>query len=122
MPEPSRFDIDRVREFARERVEMMTLREVAADIGMSYSGLFSFLQGGEPYSRNRQRLAAWYVRVSHTSVRAIEPEEVDAAVALLDEYIHAGTSDDQARKRAREICKRLLKPARNADRSEKRRS
>lgn len=110
MPEKPRFDIDHIREFVRERVEKMTLREIAADIGMSHSGLFSFLQGGMPYSRNRRQLMAWYVRASHGG-RAIKPEEVEAAIALLEEYIYAGTSDAQAERRARELTSRLLKSA-----------
>lgn len=109
MPEKPRFGIGQVREFAQKRVELTSLREVAADVGMSYSGLFSFLQGGDPYSRNRQKLVDWYIRNRHAA-RAIKPEEVDAAVALLEEYISSGSTDEQAKRRAKEIANRLLKP------------
>lgn len=109
MPEKPRFGIDQVREFAQKRVELTSLREVAADVGMSFSGLFSFLQGGDPYSRNRQKLIDWYVRTRHAE-RAIAPEEVDQAVALLENYINAGSTDEQAKRRAKEITRRLLRP------------
>jgi hypothetical protein len=108
MPENVRFDIDRIREFARECVEKMTLRDVAAAIGMSHSGLFSFLQGGTPYSRTRRQLAAWYVRASHESGPAIKPEELEAAITLIEEYIHSATSEEQAKYRARAIATRVL--------------
>jgi hypothetical protein len=109
MPTEPRFDIDRVRAFAKERVEMMSLRAVAADIGMSYTGLFSFLHGGEPYSRNRRQLATWYVRASHPQAKTIKPEEIDAAVALLEEYIYTGTSEAQAERRAADVVNRIMK-------------
>jgi hypothetical protein len=108
MPEKPRFGIDQVREFAQKRVEMTSLREVAADVGMSFSGLFSFLQGGEPYSRNRQKLVDWYIRTRHAAGKAIRPEDVDAAVALLEEYINSGNTTEQAKRRAKEIAARIL--------------
>ena len=107
MPEKPSFEIDDVRAFAQRRVDETSLREVAAAVGMSHSGLFSFLQGGDPYSRNRQRLIEWYVRSRQTTT--VRLEDVDAAVALLREYIYSGSTEEQSRRRAKEVTSRLLR-------------
>lgn len=87
MPGKVRFGIKGVRELARERVEQSSLRAVAAEIGMSNSGLYSFLQGGEPYSAVRKKLVAWFTRMRHPESRPIPAAEIDAAASLLAAYI-----------------------------------
>jgi hypothetical protein len=87
MPAKVRFAINGVRELARERVEQSSLRAVADEIGMSNSGLYSFLQGGDPYSPVRKKLVAWFMRARYPDAKPIPPAEVDAAAALLAAYI-----------------------------------
>lgn len=87
MPGKVRFAINGVRDLARERVEATSLRAVANDIGMSNSGLYSFLQGGEPYSAVRRKLVAWFMRMRYPDSRPIPPAEVEAATSLLAAYI-----------------------------------
>ncbi|HEX8245290.1 MAG TPA: hypothetical protein VF541_17385, partial [Longimicrobium sp.] len=54
--------LDVLRETARERVEASGLKAVAVEAGMSHQSLRAFLNGAEPYARNRDRLRAWYSR------------------------------------------------------------
>jgi hypothetical protein len=78
-----------LREAVREAVARASLRAVADDVGMSSSGLHSFLNGGQPYTRTIRLLTAWFVRRHGPGVVATsdEPERLsgaaDAAIALL---------------------------------------
>ena len=51
-----------LREAVRDAVIATSLRAVAADVGMSFSGLRSFLDGGTPFRRTARRLEVWYRR------------------------------------------------------------
>jgi hypothetical protein len=72
-----------LREAVRELVARTSLRVVADDIGMSSSGLHSFLNGGRPYARTVRLLATWFVR-RHTAIgaaAAVDDEQHAAAAA-----------------------------------------
>lgn len=86
-PGKVRFGIEGVREFAQQRVEATSLRAVAAEIGMSNSGLHSFLRGGEPYNHVRKKLIAWFMRLRYPESRPIAAGEIDAATSLLAAYL-----------------------------------
>src|SRR5437879_831944 len=89
----TRFGLETVRSAVRQRVAETSLREVAAEIQMSFSGLRSFLGGGRPQAATRARLATWYVRSRNK--RRIRRDDLNMAIALMSEYIrgdgHAGT-------------------------------
>lgn len=111
MPPRSSGGVGAIRQFARGRVEETSLRAVAAEIGMSYSGLRSFLEGREPYTATRGKLLAWYARVQHPDGRPVDPQGVQSAVALLARHLE-NLSDPRARSTAaldvfREIVSRL---------------
>jgi hypothetical protein len=62
-------------------VDASSLRAAALEIGVSFSGLRSFLLGGTPYVRTQRLLTAWYVRTCVGDADGVEPrgEEVDTA-------------------------------------------
>ena len=95
----ARFGVAEVRKFAQKRVDESSLREVADEIGMSFSGLHSFLAGGEPYKPVREKLFAWFTRIEQSaSTRPIRPGEIDVAIATLVTHVRMG-SDARSRER-----------------------
>src|ERR1044071_4560951 len=60
MPDVKPFGMARIREAVAERVAASSLRAVATEIGMSWSGLRKFLRGGSPHRATAQKLLAWY--------------------------------------------------------------
>ncbi len=54
--------VDVLRYAAQAAVQRSTLRRVAAEIGMSHSGLRTFIGGTAPYSATLTRLRAWHAR------------------------------------------------------------
>ena len=55
-----RLTIAVVRDAIRQRVDETSLRDIADEVGMSWSGLKSFLDGGSPQRRTREMLVRWY--------------------------------------------------------------
>jgi hypothetical protein len=98
MPAKSRLDIEAIRTLATRRVEETSLRAVADEIGMSNSGLYSFLQGGKPYSSVRKRLVSWFMRGRLAESRPIPPAEIDAAASLLAAYIRQTAPSGRGRR------------------------
>lgn len=111
MPRRPRFGFDRIRAFAQARVAATTLRDVAKEIGMSYSGLHSFLQGGQPYARTRELLIAWYGRSRHLSEAPPSIEEVDAAITVLSQYLQRGGLAKVSEREFHRVVKRLRQAA-----------
>jgi hypothetical protein len=108
MPGKVRFDAAGIRKLVREAVARSSLRAVADEIGVSKSGLDSFLKGREPYSRTRVKLAAWQLRRSQPDHGTVRREDVDAAIALLEVYIQSVGTAAVRRKRVREVADRLF--------------
>jgi hypothetical protein len=80
---PSDVPVDAIREAAAHVAALTSVRSVSRDIGISPRGLQKFLDGGEPYSPNRAKLQAWYVRkVADGIVDPVAGAE-NAAVDLL---------------------------------------
>jgi hypothetical protein len=103
----SRFGIPAVREAVRRRVEETSLRYVAAEIPMSFSGLRSFLDGGTPQRATRARLVAWYARSRAPKAAGISREDVDAAIDLLVIYLAEDDRPLVRDRRLQEILRRL---------------
>lgn len=72
-----------LREGAQRRVDETSLRTAAAEIGVSYSGLRTFLKGTEPYAPTLAKLRAWYAQT--VEGRAMTPERARAMLAALVE-------------------------------------
>src|SRR5947199_7662880 len=118
MPSEVRFDVAAARKLAQQRVDETSLRAVAEDIGLSKSGLDDFLRGRRPYSTTRAKLAAWMVRNRHPDAASIKSDSVDAAIALLERYIHSVGSDSVREKRVREVTAKLFHPAARGSRKQ----
>jgi AcrR family transcriptional regulator len=107
MPGRPRLDIASLRELVRQRVEETSLREVAEETGISKSGIDSFLKGREPYSKTRLKLANWGMRQRHPESRPVPREEVEAALAVIQQYVQAVGSRAVREKRLREVLTRV---------------
>src|SRR5665213_3074587 len=118
MPELKAFGIDKLREFARKRVDDSTLRDVASEIGMSFSGLRTFLDGTAPHPRTVQKLTVWYSSArTHPPKKEKKPTrfdraEVDAAIARLASFLLEENSEDRRRERYQETITRLAREGR----------
>src|SRR5665647_274017 len=106
MTEP-RMTIAVVRAAAGKRVAETSLREVADEIGMSFSGLRSFLEGGSPHAGTRTKLVRWYYARSERSPEAPR-EDRETAIALLLSYLRDESKPRAVReRRLREVIDRL---------------
>ena len=85
-PADVRVSVDAMRRAAAVAVEAASLRSVAADVGMSPTGLRQFLNGRAPYSATLRRLTAWYVRWELARA-GFTPDVARAAVRVLLEAI-----------------------------------
>ena len=100
-----------VRAAVAKRVAETSLREVADEVGMSWSGLKSFTDGGSPHSATRTKLVRWYYARSE---RAPAPprEDRETAIALLLSYVHDESKPHTVReRRRREVLDRLKEDA-----------
>jgi|SRR5580704_3253200 hypothetical protein len=73
-----------LREAVERKVEVTSLRHVAAEIDMSPSTLHAFIQdeSKEPYNKNYQKLLTWYVRDS-CDAQGIDANSAAASLELL---------------------------------------
>jgi hypothetical protein len=88
-------DITAVRKYANARANASSMREVARAVGMRHTSLEKFLNGSEPYAKNRALLCEWYLREhrihpvpvatgDHVPVPVEDPEtHVDALLSEL---------------------------------------
>lgn len=109
------FGVATLRAAARLRAEQSSLRNTAAEIGMSYTGLRGFLRGGTPQPETLRRLVAWYARSRSRGTAAIPPRDVEAAVVLLTRYIHQAGTPAQVRERVDQLVRTLTQPSESAD-------
>lgn len=97
----SRFGIETVREAARRRVAETSLRELADEIPMSFSGLRSFLKGGTPQPATRAKLVAWYAH--SRGGKRVSKRDVEAALSLIKAYIAEAPTPQLRDRRRRQI-------------------
>jgi hypothetical protein len=103
----TRFGIETIREVVRRRVAETSLRQVADEIPMSFSGLRSFLRGGTPQPATRAKLVSWCVQARTKRRSVLSETDVQTAIELLRAYLYQHPSKAiQARRRA-EILGRL---------------
>lgn len=55
-------DIREVRNYVNGRANGSSVREIARQTGIGNTSLDKFLNGSEPYARNRGKLCEWYLR------------------------------------------------------------
>jgi len=79
--------IEVLREAVRRRVADSTLRQVAAEIGMSFSGLHTFLDGTTPHPGTVRKVAAWHVRAASESGNTVDTALAETALDLLLRHV-----------------------------------
>lgn len=102
-----RFGLEVVRAALRRRVTSTSLRHVAAEIPMSFSGLRSFLRGGMPQAATRAKLVTWYVRFRDRREGWVSREDVDAAITLLSVYVREPAGTAYRTQRLQSLIQRL---------------
>ena len=96
-----------VRDAVAKQVGETSLREVADEVGMSFSGLRSFLDGGSPHLGTRTKLVRWYYARSARSAR-VPREERETAIAMLLSYVRDDSKPKEVReRRLQELINRL---------------
>lgn len=100
-----RFGLETVREAIRRRVEETTLRAVADEVPMSFSGLRSFLKGGTPQPATRAKLVAWYAH--SRGGKRISKGDIEAALNLIQAYIAEAPTSQLRDRRRRQVMDRL---------------
>jgi hypothetical protein len=103
--EPRR-TLSTLRDAVRGRVEATSLRVVADEIGMSFSGLRTFLQGARPNEATRSKVVAWYVSSQQGSKGSITGD-TDVATALVAAFV-ARASGKAKTRRAVDAMRRVL--------------
>lgn len=66
---PAAVPVDVLRAAVRETIGTRSVREVAADIGISHTGLRGFLNGSNPHLHTRRKLEEWLTRTRFRGVR-----------------------------------------------------
>lgn len=106
-----RFPIEPLREALRKRVKETSYRQVAAEIGMSFSALRSFVDGDtkRPQNETLALMMPWYyARADATD--ATRREEYQAAIAFIGAHVRHNTKSKSVREqRLREAIDDLRK-------------
>lgn len=72
-----------LRAAARAYADAVTLARAAAEIGMTVSGLHSFLGGTNPHRGTLRKLTAWYLARARENPDEVTKETVAAALDVL---------------------------------------
>jgi hypothetical protein len=72
-----------LRSEARAHADAVALTQAAKDIGMTTSGLHSFLGGTNPQAGTIRKLTAWYLRRALEDPDHVTVETVSAALSVL---------------------------------------
>jgi hypothetical protein len=109
MPGERGLTIDAIRAtVARLAKQRKSVRSVAGEIGLSYTGLRWFLDGGKPQRESRRRLMAWYANLGKDARTRPASEELAIATQLLANRVRSATTPALKRKRARELIRAIL--------------
>lgn len=108
MPGKPRLDVGAIRALAETRIKESSLRSVADEIGVSKSGLDSFIRGRDPYAKTRIKLAAWFMRQSRPDSASVARDELEGALAILERYMDSAPTPAAKRRRVREVETRLF--------------
>lgn len=84
-PDAAVVSVATLREAARRHAERVGLRDAAADVGMSFSGLRTFLAGTDPRHSTVRKLREWYAKTPEG--RGMSVERARANLAALLEHL-----------------------------------
>ncbi len=76
-----------LREAARLRVAAIGLRPASREMGLSWSGLRTFLGGTRPHSATLLKLSEWYDRLLHVPEAQLPVETARVLLALLVQHV-----------------------------------
>jgi len=82
-----RISVDVLRDAADRAVKATSLRRAALAVGLSPTGLRSFIDGAEPFESTRQKLTTWYLRRVASGEEAPVGAVADAALSLLTDHL-----------------------------------
>lgn len=90
--------VEQLRLAVRRRIAESSFRAVASEVGMSPSGLHSFLGGTSPHYSTLRKVTSWYVREAQRAPEERKVETLRAALGLLvghlPEPIRGGAIED----------------------------
>lgn len=98
MTGPSRISVDALRDSVRRAVDSTSLREVADQVGMSHSGLRTFIEGRRPQAATLGLVARWFYSRAGRSP-AVRREDFNAAIAVIDAYLNDHSKPARVRER-----------------------
>lgn len=102
------FGLAAIRALAFSRSEQQSLRKVAREIGISYTGLRFFLKGSKPQSETLRRLVAWYGTAKGSGTQVVDPQDVRVAVSMLSRYLQTTPTPSQRKQRFESMIRALL--------------
>jgi predicted transcriptional regulator len=109
MPGEGVLNLDTIRAtVARLAKRRKSVRRIADEIGLSYTGLRWFLDGGKPQRESRRRLMAWYAGLAKDARTRLASEELAIATQLLANRVRSATTPALKRKRTRELIRAIL--------------
>jgi hypothetical protein len=106
---PDGVPVAELRDALKRAIAAASLRSVAAEVGMSPSGLRTFVARGRPHPRTVYVATAWFVRRSMTGMT--DPSTAKAGVAVLTGHLSAN-----AKKKAALKIREILREASRRDR------
>lgn len=88
--------VSEMRDALRRAIGAASLRSVAAEVGLSPSGLRSFVAGGRPHPRTVYLVTGWYVR--HSKLADTDTSTAQAGVAVLVDHLSQGAREEATRR------------------------
>ncbi len=79
--------IAELRQALQSRLQNTSLRQLAEEVGMSWSGLRTFLRGTEPYSVTTHKLTVWYTRYLGGHQQETDADAARAALTVLLRHV-----------------------------------
>lgn len=107
MPAKGSFGLDAIRGLVLRKSERQSLRELAGEVGISYTGLRFFLKGSRPQPENLRRLVAWYGGARSGSGERVKIEDVQAAITLVARHVQGSATPKLKRKRLERVVEML---------------
>ena len=89
LPLPEAVPIDHLRQALRLRIAETSFRIATREVGMSASGLHTFLAGTSPHYSTVRKVTAWYVREAHRTGDPTSLEALRAAMGILTQHLPA---------------------------------
>lgn len=74
-------EFEHIRNALRFAIERKSLRAVAAQVGMSPTGLQEFVDGANPYGKTRAKVRTWFYR--ETGLNNLAPDDAEAILRRL---------------------------------------